>query len=194
MHIHRLCTARINEGETNASPSPPTLGCPNAMRHTLLLLTTETAGAEEGRRRPHRLADAPARTCKRAAGRSPGEGGRGGGKEGAGAAPRSHKTLCAKWPKDNEVCRAPLVAWVVACPGGGTAGFAFSLCIGEDEISVLVAGGEGNRTQPPHHTVAMMTNRWAMSLTLCSRSGAMRAMFSLENSHEGKMWITYAGC
>lgn len=79
MHIHRLCTARINEGETNASPSPPTLGCPNAMRHTLLLLTTETAGAEEGRRRPHRLADAPARTCKRAAGRSPGGGGRGGG-------------------------------------------------------------------------------------------------------------------
>lgn len=46
----------------------------------------------------------------------------------------------------------------------------------------------------PHHTVAMMTSRWAMSLTLCSRSGAMRAMFSLENSHEGKMWITYAGC
>lgn len=43
---------------------------------------------------------------------------------------------------------------------------------------------------PHHHTVAMMTSKWAMSLTLCSRSGAMRARFSLENSQEGKMWIT----
>jgi len=42
------------------------------------------------------------------------------------------------------------------------------------------------------HTVAMMMRRCAMSATLCSRSGAMRAKFSLAKSHDGKMCTTYA--
>lgn len=61
-----------------------------------------------------------------------------------------------------------------------------SVCGTTNEISDV----RGGVLSPPFHTVAMMTSRWAMSLTLCSRSGAMRARFSLENSHDGKMWIT----
>lgn len=43
-------------------------------------------------------------------------------------------------------------------------------------------------------TVAMIMRRWAISATLCSRSGAMRAKFSLAKSHDGKICTTYAAC
>jgi hypothetical protein len=43
-------------------------------------------------------------------------------------------------------------------------------------------------------TVAMIMRRCAMSATLCSRSGAMRAKFSLAKSQDGKICTTYAAC
>ena len=43
-------------------------------------------------------------------------------------------------------------------------------------------------------TVAIMIMRWAMSEMTWSRSGAILAILPLENSLEGKMWITYAVC
>lgn len=157
--------------------------------------------SQEGKNRRH--------SCRASRGRASCGGG-------AGCRPFvSHKTLCAvicKWPKDNEVVsRAPLVSWVWVVfftsfrgfvRNNGTSHFkSFVVCRGhvDGEICFFVVdvggglGGTADRLfslRPLVHTVAMMTNRWAMSLTLCSRSGAMRAMFSLENSHEGKMWIT----
>lgn len=127
----------------------------------------------------------------------------------------SNKTLCAVYASGQKITK--LLAehhWFL----GGFGCFSISFaclrnngllhvfgesfaCRGQSGGEICCRGCRGRKVEervvlaaplslPLVHTVAMMTNKWAMSLTLCRRSGAMRARFSLENSQEGKMWIT----
>lgn len=103
---------------------------------------------KNGRRGTATLAYTPHAYAHRHKGRTAHRGETNGSGMAQAAVPLSNKTLCAicKWPKDNEVCRAPLVSWVLVSSSYcvcGTTGFLLSFCPNvedSNEISVFRQG------------------------------------------------------
>lgn len=141
-----LCTVGINEGETNISRTP--VHQVAQMQCGILFFSQQQ---KQGRRR-----DGGGRTGlwtrlrARASASRGGVPGHGGwvriGRGWAWPPLAPIKLSAPSGQKITKFCRAPLVAWGLASPGGGggTAGFRVrSVCVGKDEISV--AG------EPPSH-------------------------------------------
>lgn len=148
-HPSVICTMGINDGETNISRTPVHQA---QMQYGGILFFSQQQ--KQGRRR-----DGGGRTGLRTRLRARASASRGGvpghggwvrvGRGWAWPPLAPIKLSAPSGQKITKFCRAPLVAWVLASPGGGggTAGFCVrSVCVGKDEISVA-----GEPRGPPSH-------------------------------------------